>query len=97
MSSRPYTSASRDETKTNCVEATSSALQLNGVGNSRAPSFECSYELDKNSISALQADDDEDQVHHATSSFLTRQKVKQQDRLKEFKPGKNIAMNCDEL
>lgn len=48
--------------------------------------FECSHKLDNNSLQALQHDDDEDQVHHATTSYLAKQKIKQ-EALKKVKPG----------
>uniref|UniRef100_A0A915MXC8 Nuclear receptor domain-containing protein n=1 Tax=Meloidogyne javanica TaxID=6303 RepID=A0A915MXC8_MELJA len=52
--------------------------------------FECSHELDKNSLQALNHDDDEDQVHHVTNAFLTKQKQQKQELLK----GKSISEPC---
>uniref|UniRef100_A0A915MRT5 Nuclear receptor domain-containing protein n=6 Tax=Meloidogyne TaxID=189290 RepID=A0A915MRT5_MELJA len=52
--------------------------------------FECSHELDKNSLQALNHDDDEDQVHHVTNAFLTKQKLQKQELLK----GKSISEPC---
>uniref|UniRef100_A0A915EAY2 Nuclear receptor domain-containing protein n=1 Tax=Ditylenchus dipsaci TaxID=166011 RepID=A0A915EAY2_9BILA len=57
-------------------------------------SFECSYKLDSNSLQALQHDDDEDQVHQATTSYLNKQRVKQES-LKNFKPGEPCVVCGD--
>ena len=48
--------------------------------------YECSHKLDNNSLQALQHDDDEDQVSQATTSYLAKQKQKQ-EAMKKFKPG----------
>uniref|UniRef100_A0A914CMT2 Uncharacterized protein n=1 Tax=Acrobeloides nanus TaxID=290746 RepID=A0A914CMT2_9BILA len=56
--------------------------------------YECSHKLDSNSLQALQHDDDEDQVSQATTSYLAKQKQKQ-EAMKKFKPGEPCVVCGD--
>lgn len=60
----------------------------NGISSIVPKTFACSHKLDNNSLQALQHDDDEDQVHHATTSYFNNKQKIKQEALKNFKPGK---------
>ncbi|KAI1716567.1 zinc finger, c4 type (two domains) domain-containing protein [Ditylenchus destructor] len=62
----------------------------------RNKSFECSHRLDSNSLQALQHDDDEDQVHHATTAYLNKQKARQEN-LKNLKGATETCVVCGDV